>query len=355
MSVIRRSGVLAVLAALAVAAAGCTSTEPDPARPGSDRAASSEAFPVTIDHALGETVIPEKPERVVTLSWMNHDIVAALGVVPVGVPETWGGDEEGFTPWFRDRVENDLGGEMPEIVRNTEDGPDYEQILALQPDVIIGVYSGITDVQYERLSRIAPTVAYSERPFTSGTWQEHTEIIGKALGEQDEAAALIDRTEAAIAAETAKYPNLAGASFLYSLALSDGATDMGAYISEDPRVSLLHEFGMVDSPALAPASASLAPDEYYTTISLEELDTVDATVVLAWSSSAADTAYTLDHPIFGRWEPIANGRYYIAEGATLGMATSGPDVLSIPWAIEHGYIADIARAIDGGAVVRGAE
>ncbi|MBW1637706.1 iron-siderophore ABC transporter substrate-binding protein [Microbacterium resistens] len=353
MSTLRRSGVLVLLAALALVVAGCSSSPGAEEHPSS--VTTSGDFPVTIEHALGTATIPEKPERVVTLSWMNHDIVAALGVVPVGVPETWGGDEDGFSPWFRAQVEDELGGEMPEILRSSEDGPDYEQILSLRPDVIVAVYSGLTEVQYRRLSEIAPTVAYMDRPFTSGTWQEHTEIIGTILGEQERAEEVIESTERAIAAETARYPNLEGASFLYSLALTEGSAEMAAYITEDARVSLLHEFGMVDSPALAPASEGLDPELFYTGISLEKLSDVEADVVLAWSNSAEETAYTLQHPVFRRWAPIVAGRYYVAEGATLGMATSGPDVLSIPWAIEHGYIEDISAAIDGGAVVGGAE
>lgn len=354
MSVLRRTSALVTLAALVLVAAGCSSTADSTAAP--DGAAATESgFPRTIEHALGEATIPEKPERVVTLSWMNHDIVAALGVAPVGVPETWGGDEEGFTPWFRDQIENELDAEMPEVITVTEDGPDYEQILALQPDVIIGVYSGFTETEYKRLSEIAPTVGYMDRPFTAGTWQEHTEIIGKILGEEDKAAELIEQTEAAIAEEAAKYPNLKGASFLYSTTFSSGATEITAYISEDPRVRLLHEFGMVDTPQLAAKTADVPADTWYGGISLEELDSVEADVVLAWSYADADTAYTLEHPVFTRWDPIANGRYFIAEDNTLGMATSGPSVLSIQWAIEQGYIKDISAAIDGGAVVRRAQ
>ncbi|GAA3648048.1 iron-siderophore ABC transporter substrate-binding protein [Microbacterium marinilacus] len=354
----RRSGAIALLAAIALTASACSA----PADPGAsetsaaaDGGQASGTFPLTVEHALGETVIPEKPERVVTLSWMNHDIVAALGVVPVGVPETWGGDEEGFTPWFRDQVEDELGAEMPEVITFTEDGPDYEQILALQPDVIIGVYSGLTEAEYERLSEIAPTVAYLERPFTAGTWQEHTEVIGEILGEQAKASELIAQTEAAVDAEASEHPNLDGSSFIYSLTLSEGSTEIAAYITEDPRVSLLHEFGMVDSPALAAASEGLDSDVFYTGFSLEELDAVEADVVVAWSNGPQDTEYTQTHPVFSRWDPIADGRYYIVEDTTLGMATSGPDVLSIPWAIEQGYIDDISSAIDGGAVVREAD
>lgn len=352
---IRRLGVLAALAA-ALFVTACTGADGADS-PESDTANAADGYPVTITHAYGETVIPEKPERVVTDSWMNHDVVAALGVAPVAVAESWGGDEEGFTPWFRDQIENELGAEMPAILNVSEDGLDYEQILELDPDIIVAVYSGLTETDYERLSEIAPTIPFIDRAFTVPSWQEHTEVIGEALGESARAAELIEETETLIAAEAERLPNLAGSSFIYSLTLADGdgGTELAAYISEDPRAALLHEFGMVDSPALASASEGIDDDAFYTGISLEELDSVEADVVVAWSNSAEDTAYTIGHPVVSRWAPIADGHYFITENATLGMATSGPDVLSIPWAIKEGYIEDISRAIDGDAVVHQAE
>ncbi|MER1990561.1 MAG: iron-siderophore ABC transporter substrate-binding protein, partial [Solibacillus isronensis] len=45
---------------------------------------SATQYPIVIKHALGETVIEEKPERVASVAWANHDVALALGVVPVG-------------------------------------------------------------------------------------------------------------------------------------------------------------------------------------------------------------------------------------------------------------------------------
>src|SRR5690349_19771727 len=35
-------------------------------------AAAGAGFPITIEHALGTTVIESKPERVATVQWANH-------------------------------------------------------------------------------------------------------------------------------------------------------------------------------------------------------------------------------------------------------------------------------------------
>ncbi|GAA1291723.1 MULTISPECIES: ABC transporter substrate-binding protein [Brachybacterium] len=358
MVTMRRSSFLLGLAAAPLLAA-CSTSEAGTGSAsdgGSTSGGDAGAFPVTLEHVYGTTEIPAKPARVVTIGWMTHDIVAALGTAPVGVSTSWGGDEEGFNPWFRTQVEGVLSAELPTILTE-EEGPDYEQILSLMPDVILAPHSGITEVQYERLTEIAPTVAYREGAWSSGTWQDLTGIVATALGESEKGDSLIAETEKGITEAAAQYPRLDGASFIYSLALSaaDGGTEMGVYVSGDPRVSLLHAFGMVDSPALAAASEGADADTFNVAVSLEELDTVEADVLVAWSNSAEDTQYSLEHPLYSRWAPIAGGHYFITEDPVMGMATSGPSVLSIPWAIEEGYVEGISQALEGDAVVRPAE
>lgn len=46
------------------------------------RAMAEDAFPVEITHKYGSTVIDHKPERIVSLSFIGHDFLLALGVVP---------------------------------------------------------------------------------------------------------------------------------------------------------------------------------------------------------------------------------------------------------------------------------
>src|SRR5690606_37906800 len=137
-------------------------------------AIAQDAYPVTFTHAFGETTLTAKPERIVTIGWTTQDAVLALGEVPVAIPEQmWGGDEAGVLPWVRDAV-TALGKPMPEIINFDTDIP-YERLLALDPDLILAPYSGLTQEQYDRLSVIAPTVAYAKDPW-AGSWQDITLI-----------------------------------------------------------------------------------------------------------------------------------------------------------------------------------
>ena len=141
---------------------------------------SDAAFPITIQHGLGETVIEEKPENIVAISWGNPDVPLALGIVPDGISEANFGprDENGLLPWTAKAYE-DLGAE-PNVFKDT-DGWDYEAISDCNPDVILAAYSGLSQEEYDRLSEIAPVVAYPEIPWTT-TWQEETINDAKALG-----------------------------------------------------------------------------------------------------------------------------------------------------------------------------
>ena len=125
-----------------------------------DSAAGSEGttgFPVTIEHAYGETTITEKPERIATVAWANHEVPLALGVVPVGMSKaTWGDDDnDGVLPWVEDKLE-ELGAETPVLFDET-DGIDFEAVADTAPDVILAAYSGLTQEEYDTLSKIAPS------------------------------------------------------------------------------------------------------------------------------------------------------------------------------------------------------
>lgn len=349
-----RTAAAGVLAAVTLGAAvACSSGDDGDSSSGTSGESGDGNFPVTVGHVYGETEIPEKPERVVTIGWITHDIVAALGAAPVGVDETWGGDDEGFTPWFRHQVQDVLGADMPETTNRDDGTTDIEKIATLKPDLILAPHSGVTADDYSKLSSIAPTVAYQEKPWQSGNWQDLTRTVAKALGEDARATELISETGDAMAAEAAKHPQLAGKNFLYGLTLPpEGSSSIGIYVSGDPRVAFLREFGLVDSPSLKTDLNVEDADSFYGDISLENLQRVKTDLFVGWSGGHDETEDTLDNPAVARWEPVKSGHYYLIEDETLASATNAPSPLSIRWSLDQGFLDDLASAVDGGAVVR---
>ncbi|WP_181347291.1 ABC transporter substrate-binding protein [Thalassobacillus sp. CUG 92003] len=144
-----------------------------------DSESSSDFEPYTVEHAMGETTIEEKPERVVILTNEGTEALLALGQKPVGAVESWTGD-----PWY-DHISEDM--QDVEVV-GTESNVNVEKILSLDPDLIIGNKMRQEDI-YDQLNEIAPTV-FSET--LRGEWQNNFKLYAKALNKEDKGQELLD-------------------------------------------------------------------------------------------------------------------------------------------------------------------
>ena len=100
--------------------------------------------------------MPAEPQRVVTVGVTEQDAVLALGVIPVGVTDWYGDQPFAVWPWAQD----ELGDGEPAVL-SSADGLQFEEIAGLAPDLIIGTNAGMTQEDYDRLTKIAPTIAQS--------------------------------------------------------------------------------------------------------------------------------------------------------------------------------------------------
>ncbi|MET0956448.1 MAG: ABC transporter substrate-binding protein [Cryobacterium sp.] len=340
---------LAIAASLALAAtlAGCAgTTETATTAVAADAATPVEdgAYPTTISHAFGEAVIEEEPERIVTIGISSEDTVLALGLVPVAVPdETWAGDEDGYLPWFRDAVEA-LDVPLPETLNVSDTGElDFEQILDLEPDIILAPYSGITETDYDRLNSIATTVAYAGEAWGITSWQDQATIIGQALGRPAQTATLIEEAETAISDAAAAHPEFGGTTFAYGMALAEGSTELAFYDKKDGRVTFTEQLGLTMSLEVAEISANRPADAWYGGVSLEKLDTVSPDVFIAWGDDQAQVDASLANPLLAEWAPIAAGSDVWITDRELARATTSVSILSMDWALER-YVPLLADA-----------
>ena len=301
----------------------------------SSAAMGQDAFPVTIAHSFGETTIPAEPMRIVTLGWSAQDTVLALGKVPVAIPaNSYGGDDSGgFLPWTLEAVEA-LGGPRPELLSEAE--PPIETIAALQPDLILAPYSGLTQDQYDVLSGIAPVVASPGAPWST-SWQDVVLISGKALGKSDEAAALLAETEQFIADEAAKYPDLQGTTFATTIGY-DG--QVAIHSANDARVQMLADIGMVPDVEIEGADTS---GGFYLVISFENFDRIDADVIVSFfdTQEAADTFYA--QPTVELSPQVERGSVAAIVGEAKAMSIGALSPLGLRWGFPD-YIGDIATA-----------
>jgi iron complex transport system substrate-binding protein len=291
-------------------------------------AANAQTFPVTIEHAHGETVVPAEPQRIVTWGWSNEDAVIALGKVPVGMPfQSYGGGDNGIHDWVEEALEA-AGAETPTIL-DAGGEPPIEQIAALAPDLIIAAYSGITAEQYAVLSGIAPTIAYSGAPWST-SWQDLTLIIGKALGKEADAQALVDDTTTWVKAEFAKYPELSEVTFASA---NDYDGSMAVYAPLDARMKFLTDFGMFMNPSVA----ALAPgdDAFYYPLSYELFDQLEADIFITYYEEQSALDEWLATPQAQTYPPIAKGGLAALVGTENVASVSPPSILSLRWGVPR--------------------
>lgn len=341
MRLTRPAAATAALAVAAIALVGCSSAAADNAA--DTEAGSSNGFPVTIEHAYGETVIESKPERVATVAWSNQEVPLALGVVPVGMAEvTWGDDDnDGVLPWVEDKLE-ELGAETP-VLFDEADGIDFEAVADTQPDVILAAYSGLTQEEYDTLSKIAPVVAYPEVAWGT-SYEDMIRLNSQALGLSEEGDALIDELHGEVDAALANHPELADASVLFSYIDPSDFSQVGFYTTLDTRPGFLADLGL-PLPAVV-AEESEGTDQFYTTVSAEQADRfADVDVFVTYGDASGSIIPQLQaDPLLSQIPAIAEGRIAILEESTPLAASANPSPLSIGWGVDE-YFALLAGAL----------
>jgi len=178
-----------LLSTLALSLAACSQEESEPAAAAQESTGSTQgAWPRTITHAAGETVVESAPTRIVSTSVTLTGSMLAAGVPVVGsgtaaISEL--SDANGwFSQWADVAVEQGIDPLYSLDV-------DLEAVAAAAPDLIIGSAKGgdSSAEVYEQLSALAPTILLR---YDDQTWQEVTTEIGAATGHEDGARAAID-------------------------------------------------------------------------------------------------------------------------------------------------------------------
>ena len=332
-----RFGIAVVSLALIVSVAACgsdgSSASTEPVAPADTTAASAAAFPVTVAHKYGEITIDKEPRRVVSVGFTDQDWLLALGVTPIAIREWYGEQPYATWPWAQD----ELGDAKPAVLPSAE--LNFEEIAALQPDLIVGVSSGITESDYATLSEIAPTLAQPGDYVDYGTpWDVTTELIGRAVGKSVEAAAVVEHVNGLYEAARAAHPEFAGASAAVTFYFDDKP---GAYSSQDSRSRIVTDLGFV----IPPKFDELAGDSFFFSVSNEEMAVLDTDVVI-WLVSD-DTGIDAVSGIALRPSTRAykEGRELLATGELSGAFSFGSP-LSIEYTLEQ-LVPELALAVDG--------
>ncbi|MCD1267462.1 ABC transporter substrate-binding protein [Microbacterium sp. MEC084] len=329
---------VASAAGLALALTGCAG---DAAAPSESPAAGGDgAFPVTIEHAFGETVIEQAPERIATWGWGAADAVLALGEVPVAIPaEMYGGDENGVLPWIAEELDA-LGAETPALLTSGAEGQlPIEEMLAAAPDVVLAPYSGITEEEYTQLTDAGvDVVAYPEVAWST-PWRDVISIVGEALGQADEAEQVLADIDASIAEQAAAHPEFEGLSIAE---VWNVAGTFYVYLPADPRVQFAEDLGFVSAESVTELDTGEAT--FYYTLSYEQLDKLEADVLLIYGDTEAEVDEFLASEQGQLLPQVPEGEVVKVIGQSAIASVAPPTALSLTWGMGD-FIAAIEEGL----------
>lgn len=341
---LRRASALAAatsVAMLGLSACATGSSDEDGAAPAANSSADADAFPVTIESTYGEATIEEEPERIVTLG-VDGDNVAALGVAPIAVQKmTWGGNEAGSTDWFDAALAEIDGAEAPELL-DTTDAVPTDEIIGLEPDVVIATNSGLTQDDFDKLTAAGiPVVAHPGVQWGT-SWEQSMEMTGEALGRSAAAEEIVAETKADLEATAEENPEIVGASFIWAFFDPTDISNIGVYTTVDNRPAILEELGMVSPPVVEQGGT----EAFFFNVSAERAADLDADVIISYGTTPEESEALLQTPVLQSIPPIADGNYVISLEPNDTLGLSFPSVLGIPYALDH-FVPEVAAAIGG--------
>ena len=272
-----------------VALAGCGQSPPEQAQvDGPTR---------TVEHRLGTIEVPETPQRVVTLDPVSLQSAVATGVIPIATAD---GDTEPLESIADLRSVESVGFGSE---------PNLERIVELNPDLILGS-DDFTAGIYERLSQIAPTVAF---PRALGPyWKDIFLLYADALGQVDRARELLDEYELRVQGFGQRVREATGQPpHEMTVSLIRIRPDaIRVYLPNSFAGSVMAEVGL-SRPEGQQATGNWSLSE----LSLEEIPNIAANHIIQFQTDAdteVDMERVFSTPLWSGLEAVQQGRFHQA-------------------------------------------
>lgn len=281
--------------------------------------ASSDTECHIIQHAKGETCVPNNPQRVIMLGGLDNAL--SLGVKPIGSD---GVDQYRF--YLNNRVDGieDVGG---------NEAPSIEKILTLKPDLIL-VEEYVT-ANYDALSSIAPTVLISFEH--SGEWKDVFMHHAEALGKTAEAEQVMDNYYARLEEFHKQMGNRAAETEVSIVRVYP--THVNLYLKDSFCGTVVADAGLSRPPAqdlTASEAKTLLGSSIQHTISREKIQDADGDVIFLWTydsqdeiaqQTQAEKAKLKADPLWSRLTAVQQDRVYEVPGYWIGNGPIAADAI----------------------------
>lgn len=317
---------------------GCGSnTQPQSQSATSQTAAESSYSPVTIEHMYGSTTVQKLPQKIVCLGWGSTDALLSLGVIPYAMnrQETNVDGKMVIFPWIQDELKKlgaSEGSESYPKLLSDKDGQPIQEVASFQPDLICAKISGITQEEYDQLSKIAPVIA----PMIAWQdgWEPTLDAYAQVLKLEEKAAAVKDSIKNLLQDMIKKHPEWNGKT--YATGCIPAAGKWSAYSPKDNRSVMFKNLGFTLVPAVKQAFEK--ESQFYLDWPSERLGEINPDVMWSWVIDQKTFESLAKDPVMSQMPAIKEGHAILAPYDTdmpYVSAVSNTSALSIPWVLPR--------------------
>jgi len=260
-----------------------------------------------VKHPWGETVIQGDPQHIISLFPAATDYLLALGIVPQAASSNEEGSDQ-FPTYLSDQLQGkeNLGWQVD---------PNYESILAAEPDLIIG--QDFMSDAYDSLSKIAPTLLAEKLQDEQGIIRMKTSLLhmGDMLGKTDQAKQVIEEYEKKAAEAREKIKQSIGDETVMFLRLSD--KEVRYYSKRNYEV-------LYDDLGLTPPVSIPDPTDSMKVISMESLPSINPDHIFLLSSDDNETTELQKTAVWKSLNAVKNNNVYIVDYGLWFQGPGGP-------------------------------
>ncbi|OMF07813.1 hypothetical protein BK129_08480 [Paenibacillus amylolyticus] len=260
-----------------------------------------------VKHPWGETVIKGDPQHIISLFPAATDYLLALGIVPQAASSNEEGSDQ-FPTYLSDQLQGkeNLGWQVD---------PNYESILAAEPDLIIG--QDFMSDAYDSLSKIAPTLLAEKLQDEQGIIRMKTSLLhmGDMLGKTDQAKQVIEEYEKKAAKAREKIKQSIGDETVMFLRLSD--KEVRYYSKRNYEV-------LYDDLGLTPPVSIPDPTDSMKVISMESLPSINPDHIFLLSSDENETTELQKTAVWKSLNAVKNNNVYIVDYGLWFQGPGGP-------------------------------
>ncbi|MDD1016390.1 siderophore ABC transporter substrate-binding protein [Pseudomonas sp. TNT2022 ID1025] len=289
--------------------------------------AAGQYAPITIEHALGTTVINKRPERVVAFDMSELDTLDQLGVPVAGIAKDY------VAPFLRQYQDDPKVVDVGATVQ-----PNLERVHRLKPDLIL--ISPIQAHSYAQLAEIAPTLHFdvdlsNQQGNVIAVAREHLLTLGRVFGKEQLAKQKADALDAKVAQARQV---TAGRSEKALIVMHNN----GAFTA----YGVKSRYGFVfDTLGVKPAGGEIEAGLHGQPISNEFIQQADPDILYVVDRTAvmerrpALNSSSLDNPLLRQTKAWKNGRVVFVDAQTWYLCTASVTCLgNVIDEVARGYL-----------------